>query len=95
MTEATTTTSPDTPFTDFETVPISIPDKRKDVKKKLKIVCLSDTHNKHTEFGKLPEGDVLINTGKTRKKKKLECSFLLKILSTTIPFEGILRKKEV
>eukprot|EP00511_Aplanochytrium_stocchinoi_P011386 CAMPEP_0204874028 /NCGR_PEP_ID=MMETSP1348-20121228/42274_1 /ASSEMBLY_ACC=CAM_ASM_000700 /TAXON_ID=215587 /ORGANISM="Aplanochytrium stocchinoi, Strain GSBS06" /LENGTH=322 /DNA_ID=CAMNT_0052029661 /DNA_START=136 /DNA_END=1104 /DNA_ORIENTATION=- len=33
------------------------------VKKPMKIVFISDTHNSHKQFGELPEGDVLIHTG--------------------------------
>jgi len=31
--------------------------------KALQIVCISDTHNRHLEFGQLPEGDILIHAG--------------------------------
>eukprot|EP00494_Astrolonche_serrata_P000174 UN00176 len=49
-------------FIDFEFVEHNIKH-RKDVDKKLRVVCISDTHNKHEQFGKLPDGDVLVHTG--------------------------------
>jgi len=35
---------------------------RKDVEKKLRVVCMSDTHTKHDRV-KVPEGDILIHAG--------------------------------
>jgi hypothetical protein len=51
----------------------------------MKIICISETHNKHRDLD-IPEGDVIVHTGDfTEEPKKNGLLTLMKVLEVQLP----------